>query len=529
MINNALQQVVKILSREFRIDLVLGTVIHFYDDLKDLSQLNVDETIKRLRSFLYNALRDKDMLRVIEEKIADYLIKRPNALKDLIQDNLILYHTLHQAMLSNKIIRLRKEDVIKIESKLRKIRELVSYYYVPRSLKEIIDSWRIPAEWSDELMFRKLFVEDERISNMLSKVMELAMRGSNVLIVGEPGVGKTSLLYRALLELSKIKNIGLIIPGAQISNVHEELGITLFIDDLPQQPIDFQRLSRIRGIIATARLHDWLDLIKNYPELKQNFIELRLEAASEEFLEEMLTRLLTQYKIPYNENAVKIAVKKAMGAPMYIYQLVKDLLVIREREKNVKFDIPMAETIPAGMYEYVGELLRSAISNKPGGKAMIAALKCIALLRSKAINSIHLAMLYEFLCEKIGEKPNWDLYNDVHQLMIYDSKKMLLRIPHDVWVDVLQGKSRALNSITSLIDTKIPDRVKIEILKVTGEKTWIKIYEDTLYLIRKNLAKEQDIEKALAFARALKAEFPDIALHGLEEIENTTRTIIENA
>ena len=51
---------------------------------------------------------------------------------------------------------------------------------------------------------------------------------------------------------------------------------------------------------------------------------------------------------------------------------------------------------------------------------MIAALKCISMVGSKSINSTHLAFLYEELCRKLGEKPSWDLYNNIHQLMNYN-------------------------------------------------------------------------------------------------------------
>lgn len=528
MSQSTLNNVIRTLSRDYRIDLILGALVKIYEREIERIKYVTHQDISQIKRYLSEALHNREKLSEIERIVADFLGSKLNELPAIFHDDLTIYLLLRQTSLANKAVKTLKREIEKVEAKLIKIRELISYYYIPRSFEEITELWRIPKEWSDEALFNKLFVEDERITNIIDKATRLILGGSNVIIIGEPGVGKTSLLYRLVMELSRIRNIGLVIPGTKIGSIHEELGIVLFIDDLPQQLLDYQRLSTIKNLIATARIHEWLDLTRDYPEIKQNFVELKLERAPDEFLKDVLLRLLSQYKIDYDENALQIVVKKALGTPMYLYQLIKDLIVIKRQKDYVKLDIAIAETIPAGMYEYIGELLSNTIANKNGGKSMLAALKCIALSKTKTIHSLHLATLYENLCRELGERPNWDLYSDVHQLMVYDTIKMMLKIPHDTWIDVMQGASRILNPMIHLIDTKVPDRVKMEMLRKSGEESWRKVYEDLVYLINRELAKENDINRALILAEALKAEFPDIDLVGLDEVKEYAKNIVSN-
>ena len=521
MQKNIIENALKILTKEFRADLVLGALIKLQRE-KGESLGKISEVVSEAKKYLMEALHNKSIYSEIEKYSIEQICNF-EALMNIVEDKFILDLIIRQAIFANRTAKTVVSKIGEIESKVVKIRKLVEYFFIPRSLTEIVDTWKIPREWSDETLFRKLFIEDDRISSILEKATKLILSGSNVVILGEPGVGKTSLLYRILIEISRIKNVGLIIPGNIIRNIHEELGIVLFIDDLPQQELDPQSLIKTGNLIATARIHDWRNLIRDYPEIRSKFVELELEKASDRFLRELLLRFLRQYKIDYDENVLSVVVRKALGAPMYIYQLVRDLLVKKQREGYARLDIAVAETIPEGMYEYIGELLSNTIASKNGGRSMIATLKSITLLKSKSINSLHLAMLYEEVCSILGEKPNWDLYDDIHQLMVYDTATMILKIPHDTWIDVLHGASRILKPIISLVDSKIPDKRKVEILRKTGVKSWMKIYEDIEYLAKRELITEKDLVKAINFANALKKEFPDINLFGLEEIKQLLR------
>jgi len=418
-----------------------------------------------------------------------------------------------------------KQRLSTILAKISHVRELVAYFYTPRTLTEVIKAWNVPSEWSNEKIFEELFIKDDRITEILSKAKQYSLTGTNIVILGEPGVGKTSLLFKLFVELSKIKNVALIVPGTTIRNIHEELGITLFIDDLPQQPPQtIQNISKVRNIIATARMHEYRDLLKQYPEIRNVFIELHLDKASQAFLREMLLRLLSKSRIPYEDTAIRTIVEKARGIPMYIYQLYKDLTLKFSREEYAKLDKTFAEAIPPGMYEYIGELIQTSIVNRQGGKSMLAALKTVAILRTKTINSSHLAQLYQKLCEKLGEKPNWDLYNQIHTLLIYDPKDMTIKFPHDTWIDVLKGKSRILKPMLNLIDNNLPDTEKLELAKISGEETWNKKYADITYLEEKGILTQQDITQALLLAKSLETSFQKIRLFGLEKIKNLTLT-----
>ena len=515
---------IKTLSQHYRIDLVIGALIELLGNIKGLEKLDATE-INNLKVKTIQLLSGRENLQKLEKRIADYLREKQEEIINVIGDSLLLDLFIKQLRLFNRFSTSIKGLLNSIEERISRMVKLVSYFYIPNSTEEIVEFWKIPREWADETIFRKLFVEDERIQNIINKVWNLVTVYQNVIIIGPPGVGKTALLYRLLMEVARIRNVALLISSDRIGRVHEDLGIILFIDDLPQQIRNPQALLGVRGLIATARDYEWYDMINNYPEIKHNFLELRLDKGSSKFLREILIRLLSQYKIPYEENAVSVVVDKAQGAPIYLYQLVKDLLVMRNSSPDIVLNIGIAESIPAGMYEYVGELLRTAIADKPGGKSMITALKCISMVENKSINSTHLALLYEELCRKLGEKPSWDLYDDIHQLMNYNPNNLTLTFPHDIWIDVLHGKSRIIASLINFIDSKIPDTEKMEILKKTAEKTWLKIYEDIVFLMRKSLVKKEDVERALVVAKTLQEMNLGIHLIGLDDIKHLMHKI----
>ena len=518
MIKRKLSDAIKNLSKYIRTDLALAALLKACNE--NITQIKeiTDEVFLRAKKIISSAIYDRNKLVELEKIIAKHFKLNSDMIISAINDNLTLNVLFHQLIFANKIIRNLRVEFDKILQKLLKIYEFVSYFRIPKSYEEVTKLWRVPNEWADEYLFTKLFIEDERITKIKSNIINFVFAGANVIITGDAGVGKTSLLYCILVETSRIRNTCLLVPGTNIGTIHEKLGMILFVDDLPHTVLNLETIFRAKNIIATARIHDWLELVRNYPQLKANFIELKLEKASDEFLKTLALRLLSQYKIDYDEKAVNIVVKKAQGIPMYVYQLIKDLLLIKHKRGFAKLDIKMAETIPRGMYEYIGELLVNTIANKKGGKAMIAALKCISLLKGKAINALHLAILYEGLCIKLGEKPNWDLYSDIHHLMLYDPSKMLIKIPHDMWIDVLRGASRILSPIIRSIDIKIPDRIKIELLRTTALETWMKVLDDLKYRMKRKPASSIDFQKALNLAEIILREFPALKLPEINRV-----------
>ncbi len=515
------QSSIEILMKSFRADLVIGVLEKLREDkgLSDIVFLG-KEDINFAKQLLSKAINDENLRETFEKNAAKYIDDHLQNFLEIF-DSKLAHLILSQFYFANSFSKNMKQKLSTIITKISHVRELVAYFYTPKTLAEVIKIWNVPSEWSDKKIFKDLFIEDNRITEILSKAKQYSLTGTNIVILGEPGVGKTSLLFKLFVDLSKIKNVALIVPGTPIKNIHEDLGITLFIDDLPQQPSQtIQNISKVRNIVATARTHEYKGLLNQYPEIRNTFIELHLGKASQTFLQEMLLRLLSKSRIPYEDTAIKIVVEKAKGTPMYIYQIYKDLTLKLSRERYAKLDRTFAEAIPPGMYEYIGELIQTSIVNRQGGKSMLAALKTIAILKTKTINSSHLAQLYQTLCEKLGEKPNWDLYNQIHTLLIYDPKEMTIKFPHDTWIDTLKGKSNILQSALNLIDNNIPDKEKVKLARISGETVWNKKYSDIIYLKEKEVLTRQDLTQALLLACSLRKEFPEVRLFGLEEIKS---------
>jgi len=520
-VTKGFQSSIEVLIKNFRADLVIGVLEKVREDkrLDNITSLG-KEDINFAKQLLTKAIGNEKLRATLEKNAAKYINDHLQSFLEIF-DPTLTHLIISQFSFANNFSKNMKLKLSEILAKISHVRELVAYFYTPKTLTEVIKTWNVPSEWSDEKIFKELFIEDGRITEILLKAKQYSLTGANIVILGEPGVGKTSLLFKLFTELSKIKSVALIVPGTPIKNIHEEMGITLFIDDLPQQPSQtIQNISKVRNIVATARIHEYKDILNQYPEIGSTFTELHLDKASQTFLREMLLRLLSKSRILYEDVAIKIVVEKAKGIPMYIYQLYKDLTLKLSREMHVKLDKTFAEAIPSGMYEYIGELIQTSIVNRQGGKSMLAALKTVAILKTKTINSLHLAQLYQTLCEKLGEKPNWDLYNQTHTLLIYDPKEMTLRFPHDTWIDVLKGKSSTLQPTLNLIDNVIPDTEKLRLAKISGEETWSRKYADITYLKERGALTQRDLMQALLLAETLKMNFQNIRLFGLEEIEN---------
>ena len=416
----------------------------------------------------------------------------------------------------------------KISGYLDELEGFVSYYRVPKTTDEIITEFRLPREWINEETFNKLFVMDNRLKEAYNKIMENI--GEKIIIVGRPGVGKTALMFRIWRELSKIYDTGILLPNIPIRRLHEEYGVILFYDDLPRiGEISLQTIVGAKNIIATAREHEYNEMLRKHPKLRGEFVVIRLTEASNEFLTNMLINYLENAGIGYEEEAIKIAVEKARGTPIYLYHLYKELRAKKLEEGTATLTETIAKAIPEGTREYVGEILATVLRKAKGKYGILLALKSATLTRTGAIHDTHFSILYELAASKIGEEKDWDTFTSIHDILDYNPEEMTLRFPHDSWIDVLKGRSEAIAGLVHVVDTKVSDREKEELLVDSAREAWERVIKDAKYLISRGLLEETDTRKILSLANTILTNwetFPLTETETLEKIAKEWRKIL---
>lgn len=207
------------------------------------------------------------------------------------------------------------------------------YYRVVHSLDELLGEdgiLRLPR------YLPETFIMDDARNDIMRNAVRWLREGGNVLIEGEPGAGKTALMFMILKELSNSYTIGYILEGAsQIGTEHMEKGIILFADDIPQMGANIVRFvikQNIGGIVATARSEELAILERIVgADLRRSFRIFKLSPMSDDRIEEMLRKYLIAEAIRVaHEEAIHEVVKKAQGLPVYVWQVVRELKISRE-------------------------------------------------------------------------------------------------------------------------------------------------------------------------------------------------------
>ena len=267
-----------------------------------------------------------------------------------------------------------------------------------------------------------------------------------------------------------------------------------------------------------------IDDLSKYPELRGEFHIVFLSKADENFLRNVLIRYLNNAEIPYDPDAVTLAVKKARGAPVYLWHLYKDLLSRKLRGEEVMLNIDVARRIPEGTREYVGEILARFLRNKPGRYSMMLTLKSMIFMRDAEIHDAHFGVLYTKASELLGDEMNWDLLIQVHDVLDFNSETMTLKFPHDSWIDVLRGRSGAVAGLIIAIDSRVNDAKKEALLMESGIEAWRRVIEE-VKLLKKRTGRieETDARKILSLLKTLLSTWNDITLPDIKFAENIAK------
>ena len=361
-----------------------------------------------------------------------------------------------------------------------------SYFEVPTDPAVVLSEWSLPPN-----LRKNVYLDDERASHIL-EVLD-SKSDENYVIIGEPGVGKTTLLFEIFDSLMDKIPTG-ILTTDEMSDAHIELGMKLFYDDIPENTDIVQGIidNNTKGLIVTAREADWGKLPEDF---QKKFKRLTVPLFSNDNVSRLCERMFDFSNIKYDSPSISELTNYAQGSPIFIW------LMIREMQYNGISTLTKTfvnDNSRKGMENYVGLILQRLLKEGPSyKKGGLHSLACMIFLSDYMRDRRCDEMLYRSFADEIEEefesifddKQNHTTFN---QMIVYLSGEgTTIGFPHDSWADVLQGTGRnnPLRADIQTIKLKFADKKYESVYKKKAVKG---AWENTVRRYNKNMIREKD-------------------------------------
>jgi len=383
-----------------------------------------------------------------------------------------------------------------------------SYFEIPTAPSDILQEWALPPNLRGNVHLDA--IREDIVGRLVSAKPE-----QNFVIIGDPGVGKTVLLFEVMDRLMKRVPVGVITTPA-LGDAHLAFGTRLFYDDIPENVdlIDAINERQSQGLVVTAREADWQALPESFQGL---FDRLTVPLFTKEDMVPLCHSMLEFSGLGYDKTAVKLLVDFAEGSPIYVWSLIRELMHSGIRTLSKTY---IQEHATKGMANYVSMLLQRLLKDgkefRPGG---LHALTCMVFLTEymdeRQCHDLYFRTAAEVIAERTEEELNDSLHMVTfnHVMAYLSGEGAVVRFPHDTWVDVLGGAG-SLNPFRAEIQTihsAFEDTGAFnEVMKETVVDTWTTL--SSRY--RRNSARNRD--SFLALADTLLRNF---TLADLKELE----------
>ena len=374
----------------------------------------------------------------------------------------------------------------------RKRFAISSYFEIPVDPGKVLHDWALPAN-----LRGNVYLDDVRRQH-LETIIESGF-AKNYVIIGEPGVGKTVLLYEALDRLMARQPVGLL-TTPNLGDAHQRFGIRQFYDDIPENLALVEAVAgkKVRGLIVSSREADW----KNLPaKFREQFNRLTVPLFAPEEMEQLCRKVLDVNGIRYDGAAIGLLVRYAQGSPIYVGSLVREMTYSSARLLTPTY---LKENARKGMVDYVAMILQRLLKDgreyRPGA---LHALGCLIFLADyTAERRCHEFLFRAFadeiddpMDEKLGDGQDLTTFNQT--IAYLSGEGSLIRFPHDTWVDVLQGTGarNPFRAEIQMIRKEFEDTGRFEALKKSAiAEAWSMMAKR----YRKNAVRQKDSFLALA-------------------------------
>ena len=226
-----------------------------------------------------------------------------------------------------------------------------SYFEIPTAPSDILQEWALPPNLRGN-------VHLDTIREGIVERLVSARPEQNFVIIGDPGVGKTVLLFEVMDRLMKRVPVGVITTPA-LGDAHLAFGTRLFYDDIPENMdlIDAINERQSQGLVVTAREADWQALSESFQGL---FNRLTVPLFTKEDMVPLCHNMLEFSGLGYDKTAVKLLVNFAEGSPIYVWSLIRELMHSGIRTLSKTY---IQEHATKGMANYVSMLLQRLLKD----------------------------------------------------------------------------------------------------------------------------------------------------------------------
>jgi len=314
-----------------------------------------------------------------------------------------------------------------------------SYFEVPDSPDHTLRSLGLPPTLQG-----KVHLDEER-QEAVQSILALPP-DRNVVILGDPGIGKTVVLFEVLDRLMKVGQAGLLATH-HIGEEHTGRNIRLFLDDLPKPKNDLIRAvieeRGARGLIVTSRLVDWNQLPAS---VTKHFDVFFVSPFLDHEMGALVDKVFSLADRELDDDALPTLIEYAMGSPIFVWSLVRDMVNHGVRRLDERY---LEANASRGMTPYITRLLERLLKDgaeyREGGLHMLTVLNFLSTqMRDSMAHRTFLGTVSNTMDEHttrvFGERLggfNVHLQNSV--LNHLSGEGMSYRFPHDCWADILRG------------------------------------------------------------------------------------------
>ena len=361
-----------------------------------------------------------------------------------------------------------------------------SYFEIPTDPATVLSEWSLPPN-----LRKNVYLDDERASHILEVLN--SKPDDNYVIIGEPGVGKTTLLFEVFDSFMDKVPTG-ILTTTGITNAHLEFGMRLFYDDIPENTDIVQGIidGEAKGLVVTAREADWNKLPD---EFQRKFKRLTVPLFSDDNVSRLCERMFDFSNIRYDNSSIEQLTNYAQGSPIFIWLMIKEM---HYNGMTVLSKNYVKDNSRKGMENYVSLILQRLLKDGPNyKKGGLHALACMVFLSDYMRDRRCHEALYRSFADEIEEdfekifddRQNTSTFN---QTIVYLSGEgTTISFPHDTWADVLQGVGRTnpLRADIQSIKRKFADKTYEDKYK---KQAVTDAWETEVARFNKNMVREKD-------------------------------------